>query len=238
MHGRVAAKKPFISKKNAEARLNFAKKYSDWTVEDWKRVLWTDESKFNKVCSDGKRYVRRPKNKRYDPKYTKGTVKFGGGNIMVWGCFSWFGLGPLYLVKGNMDAVQYRDDILSSTMLPFAANLPANWLFQQDNDPKHKSKLVSKWLSDNNIKQLSYSLRGKEVIGTPAQSADLNPIENLWNEAKKPLRGRRFKKDQELFSAALDAWQSVPKERLEKLVESMPRRMKAVINAKGYATKY
>ena len=91
-------------------------------------MLWSDESKFNMISSDGKGYVRRPKNKRFAPKYTKGTVKFGGDNIMVWGCFSWHGLGPLRRVIGNMDRFQYRQ-ILSETMLPHAATkMGPNWV--------------------------------------------------------------------------------------------------------------
>lgn len=85
-------------------------------------MLWSDESKFNMIGNDGKGYVRRPINKRFDPKYTKGTVKFGGGNIMVWGCFSWYGLGPLRLVDGKMDRFQYQQ-ILSETMLPYLKQL-------------------------------------------------------------------------------------------------------------------
>ena len=79
------------------------------------------------VGSDGKGYVRRPINKRYDPKYTKATVKFGGRKIMVWGCFDWDGVGPLVQViknerskRGEMDRFQYRDDILGKVMYPFA----------------------------------------------------------------------------------------------------------------------
>uniref|UniRef100_A0A915DWJ3 Tc1-like transposase DDE domain-containing protein n=1 Tax=Ditylenchus dipsaci TaxID=166011 RepID=A0A915DWJ3_9BILA len=140
-----------------------------------------DESKFNMIGSDGKGYVRRPVNKRFDPKYTKGTVKFGGGNIMVWGCFSWHGLGPLRLI------------------------------FQQDNDPKHKAKIITKWLQDNSV----------DVMQWPAQSPDLNPIENLWYEAERRMGGHKHKKSDELFKAVKKAWESIPKERLEKLVESM-----------------
>ena len=49
--------------------------------------------------------VRRPKGKRLDPKYTRGTIKHGGGkSAMVWGCFSGFsGVGPIYLINGLMD---------------------------------------------------------------------------------------------------------------------------------------
>uniref|UniRef100_A0A915E243 Uncharacterized protein n=1 Tax=Ditylenchus dipsaci TaxID=166011 RepID=A0A915E243_9BILA len=61
--------------KECQERLSFAKEHQNWTVDQWKSVLWSDESKFNTIGSDGKGYVRRPVNKRFDPKYTKGTVK-------------------------------------------------------------------------------------------------------------------------------------------------------------------
>lgn len=136
LFGRRPAEKPWISAKNAKARLQWAKDHLSWTIEDWKKILWSDESSFNMVGSDGKGYVRRPKNQRYIPKYTKATVKFGGGKVMVWGCFSWSGTGPLVHVKknerskkGGMDSIQYRDEILGNSMLPHAQeNLPEDWV--------------------------------------------------------------------------------------------------------------
>ena len=92
LFGRRPAKKPWISKKNVLARMKFAVEHENWTIEDWKKVLWSDESKFNLWNNDGVGYVRRPVNQRFNPKYTTPTVKFGGGNIMVWGCFSWYSL--------------------------------------------------------------------------------------------------------------------------------------------------
>ena len=100
---------PLLKKRHIKARKKFCHKYSAWTNKKWGTVLWTDESKFNIFGSDGKRFVRRPPNKEFDPHYTKKTLKFGGGTIMVWGCFSSSGIGPIYLIKDTMTANIYTN---------------------------------------------------------------------------------------------------------------------------------
>jgi hypothetical protein len=75
-------------------------------------------------------------NKRFNEKYIVPTVKHGGGNVMLWGCFSHHGVGPSQFIDGNMD-------ILNRVMLPYAEwNMPLRFVFQHDNDPKHASLLV------------------------------------------------------------------------------------------------
>lgn len=146
LFGRVGVKKPLIRKKNQMARMKFAEKYKHWTTNDWSKVLFSDESKFNLFGSDGRQYVRRPVGTRYDSRYQIPTVKHGGGGIMVWGAFSSHGVGPLVEIDGKMDRFAY-ENILREHMLPFARRtMPRKFIFQHDNDPKHTSKVVKDFL--------------------------------------------------------------------------------------------
>lgn len=102
--GCVARKKPFISKINMKKRLEWAIDHKDWSVDDWKRVLWCDESPFT-LAYHGRQFVWRPKGKAYMSRYIKPSFKHGGGNIQVWGCFSWSGVGDLYKINDTLVSV-------------------------------------------------------------------------------------------------------------------------------------
>ena len=73
-------------------------------MEDWKRVIWSDETEIKRIRSDGQEYVWKKKEEGLITREVKGTVKFGGGLLMVWGCVGWNGVGVLSEVKGRMDA--------------------------------------------------------------------------------------------------------------------------------------
>lgn len=85
LFARRPARRPMLTKKHMKARLEFARDHEHWTVQDWGRVLWSDEVKINLINPDGGPWVRRPLRMRCKLKYVRPTVKFGGGSIMVWG---------------------------------------------------------------------------------------------------------------------------------------------------------
>lgn len=228
LFSRRSAKKPMISSRNRKARLNFAKKYLHWTAAEWKKVLFSDESKFNLFGSDGMQWVHRPVGKRYDPKYTRPTIKHGGGSVMVWGCVSGYGTGPLFVIEGILDRFGYLD-ILKNEMLTYAEeHLPITWIFQQDNDPKHKSRVIRDWLENESIRVLDF----------PAQSPDLNIIENLWERLDGQVRKNQISNKQDLIRILNTAWKNISPDVIHTLIESIPRRLQEVIKNKGYSTHY
>ena len=81
-------KKPLLKPHHKWGRLAWAEKHINWTVQDWKRVMFIDESKVNRYQSDGRSYVWKNRGDPLLDREVQKTVKFGGGSIMVWGCMS------------------------------------------------------------------------------------------------------------------------------------------------------
>ena len=104
-----------------------------------------------------------------------------------------------------------------------------NFIFQQDNDPNHISKLAKKWIENHKI----------EVLAWPSQSSDLNHIEDLWEHLKRRLNDypEEPKSIQELWLRVEAEWNRTTKEDGIKLIESMPKRIAAMLKAKEGHTK-
>jgi transposase len=227
MQSCFALNKPFISDKNRKRRLEWCEIHKDWTFDQWKRVIFSDESPYTLRIRCRRRCWRKP-GERYKNACLRKTVKHDQ-KVMVWGCFAAHGVGIITWIKGIMRKEHY-EDILNDSMIP-SANLlfgDDNFIFQQDNDPKHTANTIKEWFTDRNV----------EVLAWPSQSPDLNPIENLWGILDKRLAGRTCNSEEELFKVLEEGWNALPVDLLTRLVESMPRRIQAVIDAKGDATKY
>jgi len=150
------------------------------------------------------------------------------GSIIVWGCFSYNGMGNLIFVENNLTSISYQI-ILSKNLITSSKNTSLkDFTFQQDNAPPHRSKLLQNYFIENQIK----------VLPWPSQSPDLNPIENIWSLISKELCSRNIKSIKDLKSNIQDIWINISKDNIRKLVDSMPNRLGKVINNNGYSTNY
>ena len=151
---------------------------------------------------------------------------------MVWGCITAQGAGYATRIDGKMDSPLYvsiLEDELIKTMEFFNLN-NNDIVFQQDNDPKHTYRLARKWFKDNKI----------ELLNRPAQSPDLIPIEHLWYQLKQRLAAYKEEPSSihELWERIEVQWDKITPEQCLILIESMPRRVIAVIKAKYGNKKY
>ncbi len=155
----------------------------------------------------------------------------------VWSFHSqwWFGL-PCHLLVlvhcvfwSPVNAAIYQE-ILEHFILPSADKLygDADFIFQQDLAPAHTAKGTKSWFSDH----------GVTVLDWPANSPDLNLIENLWSIVKRKMRDTTPNNADELKATVKETWASIPPQQCHKLITSMPRWIEAVIKAKGAPTKY
>lgn len=110
------------------------------------------------------------------------------------------------------------------------------WTFAQDNDPKHGSNLNKKYLN----KRVAQAKGMLEIMKWPSQSPDINPLEHIWNWLKADLDklGSRPTSPDALWEWLQAAWGRVPMSLITSVVDGMPRRVAAVIEARGDATKY
>lgn len=223
-----AKEKPLLTKKQKNKRLAWAKEKVHWSLEDWNKVIFSDESKFDVCVGDCRKRVIRSKAEAFHKDCLKRTVKFPKGQ-MIWGCMSAHGLGQLVLINGTINASKYQD-ILANSLLPSSAALypEADFIFQQDGASSHTAKSTQKWFSDNGIK----------VLDWPSNSPDLNVIETLWHKMKQELRNSPQRTLPHLQGKLQSIWDSFTPDVCRSLVATMPARIAAVIKSKGDVTPY
>ncbi len=171
-----------------QRRLTWAMEKKNWTVAQWSKVLFSDESKFCISFGNQGPRVWRKGGEAHSSSGFKSSVKFPQ-SVMTWGAMSSAHVGLLCFLKTNVTAPVYQD-ILEHFMLPSADQLfkDADFIFQQDLAPAHIVKSTKSWLNDH----------GVGVLDWPANSPDLNPTENLWGIVKRKIRIKRPKNADEL----------------------------------------
>ncbi len=210
-----------------QRRLTWAKEKKNWTVGQWSKVLFSDESKFWISFGNQGPRVWRKGGEAHSPSCLKSSVKFPQ-SVMIWGAISSAGVGPLCFKKTTTSQHPFTKTFWSTSCFLLLTSFLKMLIFQQDSAPAHTAKSTKSWLNDHGVGVLDWS----------GNSPDLNSTENLWGIVKRKMRNKRPKNADELKATVKETWASIPPQQCHKLITSIPRRINAVIKAKGAPTKY
>lgn len=211
-------------------RNRWAREHSAWTLEQWRQVLFCDECRLCLVPDNHRRRVWREPGNIARLCHSIQRFQQGGGSLMFWAGIMYGRRTPLITIHGNLTSVQYRDRILEPTVRPYRQYLGDNFIFQDDNPRVHRSRLVNTFLQAEEINRIDW----------PSRSPDMNPIEHAWDQLKHAVRKHRNPPQtlDDLRRVAIEEWDRLEQNRLNDLVDSMPRRVRACANARGGVTKY
>ncbi len=199
----------------------------NWAIEDWKNVSWSDESRFLLRHSDGRVRIWHKEHESMDPSCLVSTVQADGGGEMMWGIFSMHTLVPLVPIEHCLNATSYLS-IVTDHVHPFMTTVypSSDGYFHHDNAPCYKAQIISNWFleHDNEFTLLKW----------PPQSPDLSLIEHLEVVVEREIciMDMQSTNLQQHRDAIMSIWTKISEECFQHLIESTPRRIKAVLKAK------
>ncbi|MBW0580127.1 hypothetical protein O181_119842 [Austropuccinia psidii MF-1] len=233
----IAPKKPYLRQLDFDRRFTFAQEFGHWTLQQWARIIWTDESSFELgKKSDQVRVWRTPQE-----KYTLDNLQVnhcsGRRLIMVWGAFIGSTKGPLVFLDGTQTAATFIQQVYEPHLRPFynfMVNAPyirtrERIAMMEDGAPIHTAQISNEWRATNQIDKLPW----------PAHSPDLNPIENVWKVMKtRVTKHHQPRTMDELRAAIQSSWDDLSPAFFEKLLLGMHNRMEAVVECNGGPTRW
>lgn len=213
-----------ISKKNQRVRLKLAKDHKNWNLKQWKKVIFSDESKIK--GNPTPRFVRQVRGKN-SVASTSVLSNRWDHSVMVWGCIYSNKVGNLQFIDENINGEGCRE-ISEQNLVESFDDFSRVDLFFNKIGPEF---MMSRWW------RTSSKIIAWKWLNGPSQSPDLNSIEHIWAHIKRRLKTSHNSR-QRLRSDVAKIWNEVEEEVLRSLYESMPNRWRAVIKAKGGQTKY
>jgi transposase len=223
-------RKPLLSEAHKTARFQFCKNYEHFTEKDWERVIFSDETYIEIDPASHSNYAWLRKRDRNTAKGIIYTTKYPK-KICIWMGICAKGCSRPAFIKSTLNAEGYIA-ILERELQAFIKDyrLRRHLIFQQDNAPCHKAKICQNWFQNENM----------QVLNWPANSPDLNPIENGWTRLKDEVaKGPLITTKEELCERVEIAVKSTfTPEYCKTLIHSMTHRIQACIAANGGHTKY
>ena len=229
---RIARAKPWLTPKHMAARLEWCLEHVNWSDRQWLSVLWTDEASFR--CGYfGQVYITRQAGEEFHKDCLIARFRKYSA-CMIWGCISPCGLRKLLIFdKGSIDGERYRQEVVplihQAVLEQQEGSLFAQQsIVMQDNARIHTARATLSLFKDIAIQLLNW----------PANSPDLNPIENLWSLLKSRV-GKHFPttRDQIVDAIQLE-WNRLTVSDIARCCQSMRQRCQAVIDANGGHAKW
>ncbi|EFN70272.1 Transposable element Tcb1 transposase, partial [Camponotus floridanus] len=118
LRARTAARGPMMNVRHCRARLAYAREHVNWRMRDWDNVLFSDESRFCLYGNDRRPRVWRRQGERYSQNFIRPVAAYNGGSVMVWAGVSRTSRTPLVIVRDNLNARRYIDQILRPYVVP------------------------------------------------------------------------------------------------------------------------
>ena len=198
-------------------------------ITQWRHCIFSYKCRFSLYPSDGRVRVRCRQGERLVDACVQPNDGNHGPSVMVWAAIHHGGRSELVVVDGAMNRHQYIQ-IQRNQMLPWATGCLDINLCTQDNAPPHTTRDTVAFLDQQDV----------EVMDWPAQSPDMNPNEHVWDQMSVWIRDMNYPTSTiaELNNALHLAWAAVRPGRVQNLVESMPRRVRALLDARGGHTSY
>ena len=226
---KLATKKPRLNKKSKKKRLDFCKRYQNWSETNWQRVFFSDEMNIEVDDRKCRPMLRRKRNEKYLEECVQESTRKGSGSIGIWAVLTYQGVLFFHLYEGRLDAERYID-ILGNCLLPAIDFFRSEdkIIFQQDNAPCHRARIIKDWFEENEV----------DLLEWPAYSPDLNCIENLWSWLDKKLAKIEIENLDQLRTEVSRLLQNVPIDICQNMINSMPNRLKMCRDAKGGHTRY
>lgn len=223
---RIPARKPFLKDIHLRKRLDFARRYFNWGVEQWEEVVFSDEKIF-RASSKGPLHVYRPEHSsRFEKQFlVPSSNPEGRFTVCVWMAFGKNFRSMLRVQQKTLDSVYYTNAILPTLERHLHEN---ELLYMHDRSSVHFSTLTEHWLNAHNIDVMD---------DWPPKGPDMNPVENVWAELVRRTRHDATNRDQ-LYENVYSTFQQLETTYFDKLIESMPRRLEKVMLANGGWTKY
>ncbi|GBN25385.1 Transposable element Tcb1 transposase [Araneus ventricosus] len=194
--------------RHRRGRLRWA--HVHWTPDQWRAVLFTDESRFS-LQSDSRRYlIWREPGTCYHPSNIRERDAYRGSSIRVWDGISLGGRTDLHVFpRGTVNAQAYRDYILDAYVCPYARTTGDDFLLQDDNASQHRDD----YLQQETIQSMEW----------PALSPDPSPIKHVWDALGKCIAALN-PPPQTLATALQEQWLSLPMEPIHSIIDSITHR--------------